>query len=369
MRKNFILFAILAFLASCSSGTGYKLKGVVDIPEAEGTYVYVQEVKGRDINVLDSALITDGKFELLGDAENVLVRYISLDPQVAGRLMTQVVLEPGNINVVVEQEKISVSGTKLNDALAAHEAKLGERQVEMREISQKFQSASQEGTMTPELEEELVGQYNKIYEELTASTVDFIKANIGNELGKFMFATNAPAYEPEVQEEILAMADEAYKSREDIQKIIEKLENAKKVAIGQPFLDFTMKDPAGNEVSLSDYAGKGKVVLIDFWAAWCGPCRQEMPNVVNAYKDFKDKGFEIVGVSLDRDQESWEKGLADLNMTWPQMSDLKFWDTPVVNLYAFRGIPHTVLLDGEGNIIAKDLRGSALHDKLAELLN
>ncbi len=369
MRKFSILFAVVAFMASCTSGTSYKIKGTVDIPEAEGTYVYLQEVKGRDLNNVDSALVTDGKFELTGDASNVQVKYLSLDPEVAGRMMTQVVLEPGNINVVAGAEEIKVSGTKLNDALFSHETKLKERQDEIRAISQKFQVASQDGSMTPELEEELVAEYNTIYEELTASTVDFIKSNIDNELGKFMFATNAPAYDEEVQEEVLALADDEFKSREEIQKIIEKLENAKKVAIGQKFLDFTMNDPAGNEVSLSDYAGKGNVVLIDFWAAWCGPCRQEMPNVVDAYKEFKNKGFEVVGVSLDRDQESWEKGLADLNMTWPQMSDLKFWDTPVVNLYAFRGIPHTVLLDGEGTIIAKDLRGKALHDKLEELLN
>lgn len=369
MRKFSILIAVVAFMVSCSTGTGYKINGTVEIPEAEDTYVYLQEVKGRDINTLDSAIVTNGKFELTGNADEVQVRYLSLDPQVAGRMMSSIVLEPGNIKVAIDNEKIEVTGTKLNDALTNHEAKISEKQKDIMAISQQFQSASQEGTMTPELEEELVGKFNSIQEELSTMTADFIKSNMDNELGKFMFITNAPAYEPEMQEEILALADENYKSRTEVQAIIEKLENAKRVAIGQKFQDFTMKDPAGNDVSLSDYAGKGNVVLIDFWAAWCGPCRQEMPNVVEAYKEFKDKGFEIVGVSLDRDQESWEKGLSDLNMTWPQMSDLKFWDTPVVSLYAFRGIPHTVLLDGEGNIIAKDLRGQALHDKLAELLN
>ena len=121
-------------------------------------------------------------------------------------------------------------------------------------------------------------------------------------------------------------------------------------------------------MKLSDYVGKGKVVLIDFWASWCGPCRREMPNLVEAYKQYKDKNFEIVGVSLDRDLEAWKKGIADLNITWPQMSDLKYWDCEGAKLYAVSSIPHTLLVDAEGTIVARGLHGEELQQKIAELL-
>ena len=140
------------------------------------------------------------------------------------------------------------------------------------------------------------------------------------------------------------------------------------VAIGKQFVDFTLKDPDDEEVSLSDYVGKGKYVLVDFWAAWCPPCRREMPNVVSAYEKYKSKGFEVVGVSFDHNREQWLTGIDTLNMTWPQMSDLKYWDSPIVELYAIQSIPHTVLLDKEGVIIEKNLRGEALEAKLAELM-
>ena len=120
---------------------------------------------------------------------------------------------------------------------------------------------------------------------------------------------------------------------------------------------------------MSDYAGKGKVVLVDFWASWCGPCRQEMPNVVKVYNQYKDKGFEIVGVSLDQTEEAWKKGIADLGITWPQMSDLKYWQCEAAAIYGVNAIPHTVLIDKDGTIIERNLRGEKLYERIAELLD
>jgi peroxiredoxin len=138
--------------------------------------------------------------------------------------------------------------------------------------------------------------------------------------------------------------------------------------VGTKFIDFEMPAPDGKMVKLSDYAGKGKLVLVDFWASWCGPCRQDMPGVVELYAQYKDKGFEIVGVTLDRDGDAWKKSLTDMHMTWPQMSDLQYWQSAAAQLYAVNSIPHTMLIDGEGTIIARGLRGEALSAKLAEVL-
>ena len=157
-----------------------------------------------------------------------------------------------------------------------------------------------------------------------------------------------------------------YDQDERIVQIKANVKQMKATAVGQKFTDFEMQTPDGKSVKLSDYVGKGKVVLVDFWASWCGPCRREMPNLVEAYAKFKGKNFEIVGVSLDQDGAAWKEAINKLNMTWPQMSDLKFWQSEGAQLYAVNSIPHTVLIDGDGTIIARGLHGEELQTKIAE---
>lgn len=139
-----------------------------------------------------------------------------------------------------------------------------------------------------------------------------------------------------------------------------------KLAVGTQAPDIIMNDPSGKTLKLSDL--KGKIVLIDFWASWCKPCRAENPNVVRVYNTYKSKGFEIFGVSLDKEKGAWEAAIQQDKLTWNHVSDLGFWNSPVVKTYNISGIPFTVLLDKEGKIIAKNLRGQQLEAKLAELL-
>jgi peroxiredoxin len=155
----------------------------------------------------------------------------------------------------------------------------------------------------------------------------------------------------------------SYKDLED------RLTIARSMGIGKPAKDFTQNDTLGNPVSLSSF--KGKYVLVDFWASWCGPCRQENPNVVTAFNKYKDKDFTVLGVSLDQPgkQENWLKAIHDDNLTWTHVSDLKFWNNDAAKLYGVRAIPFNVLVDKEGKIVAKNIRGEELQNKLAEIIH
>ena len=137
---------------------------------------------------------------------------------------------------------------------------------------------------------------------------------------------------------------------------------------GQKCIDFTVKGHDGKEIRLSDLLAKNKLVLIDFWASWCPPCRRENPNVVKAFNEYKDKNFTIVGISLDKDKSKWMKAIADDNLAWTHLSDLKYWDSEIPALYGVRGIPANVLLDPDGVIVAKNITGEDLHKKLKEVI-
>ncbi|HWV69198.1 TlpA disulfide reductase family protein [Chitinophaga sp.] len=138
------------------------------------------------------------------------------------------------------------------------------------------------------------------------------------------------------------------------------------VKVGQVAPDFTLPDPSGKMISLSSF--RGKYVLVDFWASWCGPCRQENPNVVKAYQQYKGKNFTILGVSLDKTKDKWQEAIKADGLAWNHVSDLKFWDSAVVPLYGLNAIPTNFLLDPQGKVIASNLRGPALEAKLQEVL-
>lgn len=157
--------------------------------------------------------------------------------------------------------------------------------------------------------------------------------------------------------------------REKVENQIAQDQDDKDPIIGKRFLDVQEPDTKGKLRRLSDYAGKGKWVLVDFWASWCGPCQEEMPNVVAAYKKYHDKGFEIVGLSFDADRDDWLNAIKTWNMPWIHLSDLEYWESKAGKVYEIEGIPDNILIDPDGIIVARDLRGPELDRCLSEIFD
>jgi thiol-disulfide isomerase/thioredoxin len=228
-------------------------------------------------------------------------------------------------------------------------------------------AAAVNGTPVSELEKAWDVQYDQVIADYAA----FFENHINDSIGQAVFA-NTPWGQRRLTvqqlEAVLAKAGPEFKTTEMYQSAAERLSRMKLTAVGAPFQEIVSKTPDGSEVKLSGYAGKGKYVLLDFWASWCPPCRKEMPFLVELYNQYKDKNFEIVGYSLDKDEQAWKKGIEELNMTWPQISDCAYWQSLPVQVYDVHGIPNTVLIDPEGKIIQKGLTGEKLAEALRELI-
>ncbi|MDR2816766.1 MAG: AhpC/TSA family protein [Proteiniphilum sp.] len=369
MRKSIYLFMVVGALLSCQNNKNYTILGKVADNAYEGTNVYLQQMTDDAMVTTDTTVVRNGAFSFSGAADTTTLHFIALDVAVNSPQESRipVLLEPGKLRIAFDTVT-TVKGSKANDAYTNSRLQQNKMVQNLRGIVRQFDDESAAGAITKSREAELKQFYDEASNQLTDLNFNFIKENIGNKLGEYIFLGSSSMFKPEQQKEILGLAGDEFKASKKIQRVIKRLENLEKVAVGKKFTDFTLKNTQGNEVSLSDYAGKGKYVLVDFWAAWCGPCREEMPNVVEAYNKYKAKGFEVVGVSLDQERDQWEQGIKELNMAWPQISDLQYWNSLVVDLYAINGIPHTILLDKEGTIIEKNLRGEALNAKLAELM-
>ncbi len=363
MKKIVYLFAAgTMLLAACSNEPAYKISGTI-ANVADGETVYLQEAKGRELIKLDSAVVTNGTFTFNGRQDVAVNRYITYIPKEGRGPRIDFFLENGNINVVLGEES-SATGTPNNDIYQAYKKESSALNKEMRALYGKFR---EEG-LTDEQKAELEKQVEELNDKLSELTFNTIDANITNVVGIHLWPNNSYSMELAQLQALAAKVPAEFQSNERIANLLKRIEVLAKTDVGQKFTDFTLPDPEGNPVKLSDIIAKNKYTLIDFWASWCGPCRAEMPNVVAAYKEYNKMGFGIVGVSLDNDAEAWKKAIKDMNMTWDHMSDVKGWQCEGAALYGVNSIPATVLVAQDGTIIQRNLRGEAIKEKLEELL-
>ena len=232
-------------------------------------------------------------------------------------------------------------------------------------IYSEYQDAIQSGNSA--LLAEIEKRADSVQTEMHKNQKNFIINNPSSYVTPSILGSISHSMEADELETMLSNLDTAIAALPQMLTLKERVSVLKAVAIGQKAPDFTMNDVDGNPVSLSSKTGS-KLLLVDFWAAWCGPCRKENPHIVKVYNEFHKKGFDILGVSLDQKKEDWIKAIADDKLTWTHVSDLQYWSNAAARAYAVNSIPASFLLDETGTIIAKNLRGDDLYNKVKEVL-
>lgn len=265
------------------------------------------------------------------------------------------------IPVFVDLVEHQVKGSPLNELTSRCD-----RSLDSLHTKTVAELASLHSQLTPDNKEMFSERIQRVIEEQTVKRFEILTAYKNT----MVPAVYLPDFCMEMTYDQLApWLDESapYMSHPRMQVVRQLADGMRKKQPGRMFVDLTMNDLDGKSHTLSEWCGKGNYVLVDFWASWCGPCRKEMPNVVETYVKYHSKGYEIVGVSFDNKAESWKAAVKQLGMDWPQISDLKGWESAASEAYGIMAIPSNVLLDGEGRIVASDLRGERLHAKLKEI--
>ena len=360
MKRGLLLYTLVATALTASAQQKYDIKGVA--PEG-AKEVYVMKTR-TDI---DTFAVVGGNFAARGEYVAPGYAYIVTDKEANPPVRIPVIMtgQPFSVNLITKE----ATGSDINARLMNYERSISVYNDTLKLLIDEYnelRSKSEE-----EIKANMPGiesRYNSVKAGMCSYIVSVARDNTDN-LIPALYLRDVADIIPDSIAISLFNPDYAYMKDENMQKLADYHHKKMRTAVGQPFTDFTLTDLSGKEAKLSDYAGRGKYVLVDFWASWCGPCIEEMPNVLKAYNKYKGKGFEIVGVSLDTKDANWRNAVKNMQMEWPQLSDLKGWRSSAGELYGIRAIPATVLISPEGTIISRDLRGEELEAKLSEIFD
>lgn len=336
-----------------------------------GKKITLEKQDEKGITVLDSTKVIDGKFTFKGTTPEPGIHFLQV-ADVQGKVAF--ILEEGKISFTLYKDSIGkskVGGTKNNEDLQNFNAAAMKVQKKMQEFQTanmtKFTEAqAKQDTVTTN---QIIREFSKFQDEMMGLSAAFPEKNPKSYLSVLFIDNmfNNPKVEIEKIKKNYNALDPALKATKTGKTIKTKIDNYKSLDIGSVSPDFSAPNPDGKVLSLKE--SLGKVTIIDFWASWCGPCRAENPNVVALYNEYHSKGLNIIGVSLDKDGTKWKEAIAKDGLIWNHVSNLKFWQDPIAEMYNIKSIPATFILDENGRIIARDLRGEDLHAKIKSLLD
>ncbi len=368
MKKLLIRFISLSFLVllgSCGSQENqFELIGKADV--ADGTKIYVlQADQNNQPYIKDSTTVQSNNFKFQGISSTPQISYIQVEG-VNGYVLA--ILENGDIKADLFKDSISKSkvyGTKSNDDFIKYKSETKFLVDDMNNISYEAQDAIMTGDVSTAME--LEKEYNSKEREVMLYEWDFIIDNLDSYMSALLLEVFM--IENKVNKDSIIDVYESFSNRikvsdvgKNIADLLSQYENP--IEVGETAPDFTAPSINGSDVTLSEEVSKNNVTLLDFWAAWCRPCRVENPNLVRLYKSYNKDGFDIIGVSLDRTKEQWEQAVEDDNLLWTQVSNLNFWNDPIARRYSIRAIPQSFLINKEGVVIGKNLRGNDLEESI-----
>jgi peroxiredoxin len=368
MKKLLFTFLTAGLLFSCSSeNKGYVIEGTVTGEEVEGTKVYLRKANALNQMILvDTVNISSGTFSFRGDTiPSPELHYIFID-EAPGNI--PIIVEKGTIEITTQRDSLNfakISGTLQNELFSdflKDSRAMNRRATSMNEDMRDAMNRKDTVVMNSLREE-----YFELQEEAKGYELKFAKNNPNSLIAALIIdkALTTKALEMAEVRELYELLTPEIQATSIGMKIKEKLDKIGRTSIGTKAPNFSAPSPTGEELALHDVLGK--VTIVDFWAAWCRPCRAENPNLVRIYDKYKDQGLSIMGVSLDRSADDWKRAIEQDGLTWNQVSNTSYFDE-IAQLYNVNAIPATFILDKNGIIVDRDLRGTSLENRIAELL-
>ena len=364
--KSLHLFVLLIILiSSCEKHpAGDKFSITLDISgELEGKTYLVKRDFGKWVNI-DSSNINTGLIKMDGVISDPEFCYLKFGQKYVG-----IFLESGNIVFSAHVDSLDkgiISGSKTQDELDLFKSSILAITNDLDDLYTQYRVAlNADSKDSIKYISDLIDHKDQ---ERLDETLEYIYNNNKSIVSAYLAMSNNYYLDLEELESLTSNFDPSIKESKYVKSLMEHVDKLKKVSIGSDYTNFIMDDTSGNSTELSSIIGNN-YLLIDFWASWCGPCRRENPNIVSIYKEYQNQGFDIMGVSLDTDRQKWISAIEKDSLNWTHVSDLNGWNNEAAKLYAVNAIPHSIIVDKNGVIIAKNLKGDALREKVSELLD